>query len=126
MPIENTYSVKLNLNDSNLNKKIYKIIQSIPGFEILNSSDSQRPQLLICGVGKNPQRSLELIQSFFEDGDVGEVLITSESTSPDMLMQAMKMGIKEFFSQPIDENEVRQALNRFKERQSGIVKRTPS
>ena len=125
MPIENTYSVKLNLNESNLNKKIHRIIQSIPGFEILNSSDSQRPQLLICEVGENPQKNLKLIQSFFEDGHLGEVFITSESTSPNMLMKAMRIGVKEFISQPISENEVRQALEGFRERQSRSVKPRP-
>ena len=40
-------------------------------------------------------------------------------------MQAMRIGVKEFISQPISENEVRQALEGFRKRQSRSVKPRP-
>ena len=45
----------------------------------------------------------------------GSGLLTGESPDADVFMKAMRIGVKEFFSQPINEFEVKNALQRFKE-----------
>ena len=121
--LDNYTSIRFDLKNESVNKKLLKIVQAGGGFEVLSTTDARRPDLLIFELGDNHQKDINLVQSLLEGDDVGEVFLTSEVADPAVLMQAMRIGVKEFISQPISENEVRQALEGFRVRQSGSVKR---
>lgn len=125
MTKQNAFLVKLNLKSLNINNKFEQIIKSTNGFEFLKHNGYRTPDLLIFELGDDAENEMELIQSLLDNGDAGEIFLTSPSSESTILMRAMRIGVKEFISQPISENEVRQALEGFRKRQSESVKCLP-
>ena len=72
--------------------------------------------LLIYELGEKPENDLDLLQTMIQQQGMEEIFLTAESADSRTLMQVMRLGIKEFFTQPVDEKEVKNALARFKER----------
>ena len=94
-----------------------RIICSIKGVKIQGSDDTRRANLLIYELGKDIQKEFLHIESLLHTREVDEIFLTSANTDRDVLMQAMRSGVKEFLSQPLDEAELKEALERFKKRQ---------
>ena len=115
MPDHN-YRVKIVLNNLNLVKKFSQIVRSESGFEVLNPNDHQKFDLLIYELGEKPENDLDLLQTMIQQQGMEEIFLTAESADAGTLMQVMRLGIKEFFTHPVDEKEVKNALARFKER----------
>jgi pilus assembly protein CpaE len=57
---------------------------------------------------------------------VREVFLTSNYTSPELLVQAIRTGAKEFLPQPIRENEVRQTIGAFLQRRKHVSAPEPA
>jgi len=115
MSSETRCLVKLSSKNIGLAKKIAEIILLVGGFEIQKAADSRRPNLLIHDLIGQPGEELDTIQMLLETQRVDQVFLTGESPDADVLMKAMRIGVKEFFSQPIKEQEVKKALQRFRE-----------
>ena len=115
MSLETRCLVKLSSKNIGLAKKIAEIILLAGGFEIQKAADSRRPNLLIHDLIGQPGEELDTIQMLLETQRVDQVFLTGESPDADVLMKAMRIGVKEFFSQPINEKEVKIALQRFRE-----------
>jgi pilus assembly protein CpaE len=107
------------LKSHKLSKKLLEIIRAAGGFEVLKEGDTRKPDLLIFELGKDAEKEMGLIESLLDTDEVGEVFLTAAVAEPDVLMQAIRIGVKEFFSQPIKAEEIRQALHKFKERRKG-------
>jgi pilus assembly protein CpaE len=120
------YYLRLALKSASVSKKLMPIVRAAGGFEILSSTNARRPDLLIFELGDNHQKDVNLVQSLLEGDEVGEVFLTSEVADSAVLMQAIRIGAKEFISQPIKPEEVKDALLRFKERRKGAVPKIPS
>lgn len=90
---------------------------------MLDSADSRSADLLIYELGESPKKDFEFVQSIIKSREVAAVFLTGDSVDPRLLMQAMRLGIKEYLHQPLDENEIRLALDLFKEqqRQNAVV-----
>jgi len=110
-------NIKLDIKNPAIAKQFSEIIGSIKGCRILKQDDTLTPNLQIFEINGNPEE-LNLIQSLLNTGKLQEIFLTSEKTDPEMLMQAIRMGVKEFFPQPIRRSDVEQALKRFKERRA--------
>ena len=107
---------KIESNNPRLKNYLAAIIQSTEGFRVQGSEDTRRLDLLIFELENDDENTFRAIQSLLNSDAVGEVFLTSKNTDPSLLMQAMRIGVKEFFAQPLKEEEVRQALENFKER----------
>lgn len=112
------YLVKTILRGSNLIKKLAPTFNAIGGFEIMGNEDARQCDLLIYEMGESPQKDMAFIKSIIESGGSNEVFLISESKDPDVLMQALRLGVKEFFVQPLNSEEVKQALERFRKRRN--------
>ena len=117
----NIYSIKLVLKSRKLSKKLVEIIRAAGGFEVLKEGDTRKPDLLIFELGKDAEKEMGLIGSLLDADEVGEVFLTSDVAEPSVLMQAIRVGAKEFFSQPIKAEEVIQALQKFRGRRKDSV-----
>ncbi len=115
------YAIKLVLKSRKLSKKLVEIIRAAGGFEVLKEGDTRKPDLLIFELGKDAEKELGLIESLLDTDEVGEVFLTSDVAEPSVLMQAIRVGAKEFFSQPIKAEEVIQALQKFRGRRKDSV-----
>ncbi|UCF82899.1 MAG: AAA family ATPase [Desulfobacteraceae bacterium] len=108
--------VKIAVRNLGIRKKFEEIIASTEGYQVQSSGEKQRPDLLIFEIGKNIEKEFRVIESLVNSDSVGEVFLTSENTDQSVLLKAMRIGVKEFFSQPLNEQEVRRSLDRFKTR----------
>lgn len=113
---DNYHLIRLALKRESVSKKLLQIVKTTGNFEVLSSTDARRPDLLIFELGADHQKDVNRVQSLLEGDKVGEVFLTSKVAEPEVLMQAIRVGAKEFFSQPIKPEEVTHALRRFKER----------
>lgn len=122
---KNTIQVKVEVKDKTLRKDLLDIIRSVEGFGVQVADNGHRADLLIFELENNAEKGFQLIHSLLDLDAVGEVFLTSRNSDPAVLLQAIRTGAKEFFSQPIKEHEVRQALERFKERKEKSRNKEP-
>src|ERR1043166_3287667 len=64
----------------------------------------------------NPERTLGLTKGLLEKNPAIEVFLTSATTDTQVMLEAFRIGIKEFLPQPIHRKEFDTAVSRLKER----------
>jgi pilus assembly protein CpaE len=64
----------------------------------------------------NPERTLASMKGLLEKNPAIEVFLTAARTDPQVMLEAFRIGIKEFFPQPIHRKEFDAAVSRLKER----------
>jgi pilus assembly protein CpaE len=112
---ENIVTVRLEIRDGKVRKSLEEAISPLEGFRI-QKSFSIPSDILILEIRDNSDKEFQLIQDVQISGMATEVFLTSFRLEPDLLIQALRVGAKEFFSQPIQGEEVKAALLKFKER----------
>jgi len=110
------FSVSIKVQSEGLGKQIERIVLSVGGFRLYNSGDGRRLDLLIYELAQNFDEEFKVLQSLLDSNAVAEIFVTSEKRDADLLVKAMRAGTKEFLSQPLDELEVKDALQSFKKR----------
>ena len=123
---DSAYLIKLQTVNTKLEKQLEKTLRSTQGFLVQGQDDTTQADLLILELGENPEKDFQLLQSLVNLDAVGEVFLISKNHEPSILLQAMRMGVKEVLSDPINEQEIRQALERFKARRGKSAGREPS
>jgi len=112
---DNTFRIKLAIKNIEVHQQIKRILQDISGYEIMAQSDDRRPDLLVFELTPDCDNDFRIIESLLTGNEVGDVFLTSPHADPAILMRAIRIGAKEYFSQPINEAEVKHALKKFKE-----------
>lgn len=115
MPID-IISVKLEINNPKVKEKLEAIISSVEGFRIQGPGVSGSADLLILETGEDIKKGFQLLDSLLTSGVATEIFLTSSRTDQEILIQALRMGVKEFFPQPLKDAEVKTALLKFKDR----------
>lgn len=115
------FLVKISTQGLNLSKKLTQLVHSAGGLEVINIADGRNPDLLIYELGAKAQSDMVTVESLLKGREVGEIFLTAESVDPAVLVQAMRAGVKEFLAQPIGEQEILDALKRFKDRQMTVA-----
>jgi pilus assembly protein CpaE len=108
-------TIKLMLRSHQLRQDIDAILGSVGGFEVLQNRDTRKPDLLFFELGPDAKKEMAMIESLLKANEVGAVFLTAEHAEPAVLMRAIRLGAREFFPQPIKVDEVKQALQTFKE-----------
>ncbi len=112
----NTTSVRLEIKNPRVREELQKIIFSMVGFNIQKMDYPGPCDLLIMEIGEDLKREFQTIHALQASGRVRGIFLTCSRMEPDLLIQAMRAGAKEFFSQPIKTEEVSLALLKFRER----------
>jgi pilus assembly protein CpaE len=115
MANHNAY-VKIKVGSAQILRQLETAVASVDGLQLQNGGDNRHIDLLIFEIGNNLQKEFEVVQSLLASRAVTEVFVTARKADPALLLQTMKAGIREFLSQPLDETEVREALEGFKKR----------
>jgi len=110
-------TIKLILKNNKVRQNIADIIRTTDGFEVLQERDTHKSDLLFFEIGSDSEKEMEMIESLLKTNEVGAVFLTAENAEPAVLMRAIRLGVKEFFPQPIQVDEVRRALKKFEEQQ---------
>lgn len=107
-------SVRLDIKSAKLVKRFQKIVDSLEEVTIQKPQESGASDVVIFEVGSDFNKDLELVESMQRSPSCPEIFIASSFASSEMVMQAVGMGIKELFSEPIKNEEVEIAFARFK------------
>jgi pilus assembly protein CpaE len=118
-------SVKLETKDPNLRKQFEAIIRSVEGFYAQASDGTGRPDLLIFQLSDAPDKEFQMVNNLLNANEVGEVFYVGEHSDPAVLLRAIQSGAREFFIQPINEEEIGEALRRLQKRWKPKVEEEP-
>jgi pilus assembly protein CpaE len=113
--------VKITVHSETVAGQLEALVRKGPGFGVMEAAQGQWPDLLIMELGAAPEENFARIEEFLNAGRVKEIFVCAAGADPALLMRAMRAGVKEFFPLPLDEVEVRRALERFKERTQKIA-----
>jgi pilus assembly protein CpaE len=113
---DNTFRVNVAVKDANLAEKITGILRKDRSFQLVDPQTSDNVDLTIYQLENVDDGATDYIETLLKSDRVNELFLVSESTDPFFLMQIMRLGVKEFFPLPFDENEFQSAIERFKER----------
>ena len=85
------------------------------GFLIQSVHDTMPSDLLVLEIGDDTIRDFDTLNRAKATNKAREFFITCKSTNPDVLIQALRIGVKEFIPQPVNEAELRKALLRLRD-----------
>jgi pilus assembly protein CpaE len=96
-----------------------------PGYIMTQAKQAGAADVLILEVDEaNPQRSLSAIRSTVGAASQTEIFLTAGRIDPQMMLEAFRLGVKEYIPQPINPQELEAALGRFEERLQSRVPTT--
>jgi pilus assembly protein CpaE len=121
----NTIRIKIEVKQAGLRRKLDEIISSSGRMQVQRAQDTRRADLLIFELGDDTANEFQYIESLLNSDAVAEVFLISENSVPAVLLQAIRTGAKEFLPQPINEGELRQALEKFKDRRDKPGRKDP-
>ena len=117
---QNVIVIRFEIKQPKVKEDLEEVISSMEGFEIQNSGTPSPCDLLILEIGEDPQKEFQLMHNIQDSGVAREIFLTSSHLDPNLLLQALRAGAKEFFPQPIKREEVKEALLKFKERRERV------
>ena len=105
-------TVKLEIKNDKVRSQIAAVISSMEGFLAQRGDDPLPPDILVLEMGDDPAKDFEYLVRTKAAGGAQEFFLTARSANPDVLIQALRLGVKEFFPQPLNEADVRAAFSR--------------
>jgi pilus assembly protein CpaE len=108
------YSISIKTQSRQIGKALEQMVLSTGEFRFCDLKE--RPDLLIFQLSEAFEKEFKLLESLSASGAVGEIFFIAEESDTNLLRQAMRIGAKEFFSQPLNEPEIITALSGFKKR----------
>lgn len=112
--------VRLEIANLRVKEEFRTVISSINGFKVQKTEDKGSCDLLILEVGDDSQKSFKLANKLKASGVAGEVFLTSSIAKPEVLIEALNMGFRGYFTQPIKTKEVRTALLKIEEQKEDV------
>ncbi len=112
--------VKLAVKNTDLLDEFKNAIDETREFKIIINGKNHQPDLMICELGENYEEELKKYQSFLDKTDTTEIFLVSKRSDPEILIQALRIGIKEFFPIPVGTDVIKEALDRFKKRHNKL------
>jgi len=113
-------TVRLQIKNPKIREDVEGAVASMGGFDLQPSDSSNPCNLLILEIGEDLEKEFRLIHDIHASGEVEAIFVTSSRFEAEILVQALRAGVKEFFSQPIKLEELTSALRKFKERQPSL------
>ncbi len=108
---EKKIAVKLNIKNREAALDLEEAVLSVPGFVM--SSNGTPCDIMVVEIGNDLDEEFKLVEHIRAKGLAREVFLTSSSKDPEVLLKALKTGVKEFFPQPLNKKEVTDSLAKF-------------
>ena len=118
---DNITTVWLEIKNENVRKEMRDIVSSVQGFSVQNSPDREDCDILIIELGEDCERDCQNITALLNSGSVKDIFLVLPRTEPEVLLQAMRSGAREFFPTPINKPDVVNALLKFKGKNKSIA-----
>ena len=108
--------VQIRAKEQKLREDLRRLITSVGGFHVQEADHPGPCDLLILEIGGDIQEEFQIINRIHASGSAAEIFLTSQSTDSTILINAMRLGIREFFPQPLREEDVKGALVKLRRR----------
>lgn len=115
--MDKRFTVKLSFKDPQHKDFFFRFFSSQEGWRISAMDEDTPPDLLIYELGRDSANEMTAVESLLKTSGAGEIFLTTATPEANTVMKAMRIGIKEFLSQPFDNEEIEAALVRFCDRQ---------
>lgn len=116
-------TVRLSVKNEKALAELERLIFSTPGYSI-ETDDSAPCDLLFFEVTDvDVEKQFDFVKRAMSSGMTGQVFLLSGVTDPGILIQALKVGAKEFFTLPLKGEEVTKALLAFQAARMSVEKR---
>ncbi len=109
---EKMIAIKLNIKSRETANDLEEAVTSVPGFSI--SRNGSPCDVMVVEVGYDLDEEFKLVEQVRAKGMAREVFLTSSRKDPEVLLKALKMGVKGFFPQPLVKEEFTASLEKFK------------
>jgi pilus assembly protein CpaE len=123
--VDQDLTLSIETRDRTLKKILEKIIFSSEGFSLLKEPYDQKFDLLIYELSNDVAYDFQDLRYRLETDSIGDVFLVSNDTDRSVLLQAIKLGVKEFFTLPLKEEEFKTALGRYKENFAALCSKEP-
>jgi len=108
-------TVRLEIQNDRVREHFAVVIASMEGFLIQSMHDTMPADLLILEIGDDTAQDFDTLARARATGKAKDFFLTSKNVSPDVLIQALRTGVKEFIPQPLNEVELRKALLKYRD-----------
>ncbi|MFO8091288.1 MAG: hypothetical protein R6U13_15730 [Desulfatiglandaceae bacterium] len=115
----------LKIYDPNLQRQVIGVLNSVDGFSVqdMDMTADMRADMLILELGENPEQDYQGVQKLVDKGLVRDVFVLSASSDPQVLLGAIKVGVKEFLPLPLNPDELARGLEKIKAGRESLVTR---
>ncbi|MDH3503303.1 MAG: AAA family ATPase [Nitrospirota bacterium] len=122
--------IELSIRSAECQATLEGIIRETDGVRLKESQDYGVPALVIIELEENPEDTFTLIREMGKLNKGTEIFLTASRLESHILLEAMRAGAKEFLAQPLQKQEVGDAILRFLDRgatqvRPGDGQRTP-
>lgn len=110
-------TVSLECKNEAVTKSLADILTARRGIILSQAKGHGSADMVVIELDEaNPTRTFSSIRTILNAGDQTEVFLTASRTDPQTILEAFRIGVKEFIPQPINRLEIDTALARFEER----------
>lgn len=109
-------TVKLEIKHDKIRDQLAALVSSTDGFALHKGDANAKADLLILEMCDDPAKDFEYLERIKAQGSASDFFLTSKNVNPEILLQTLRMGVKEFLPQPIKEADVRAALAKIRDR----------
>lgn len=113
--------IELSIRSAECKATLESIIREMEGIRLKDSQDPTVPALVMMELEDNAEETFSLIREMGKLNKGTEIFLTASKVDSGLLLEAMRAGAKEFLAQPIQKQEVVDAIGRFLERVSAQV-----
>lgn len=108
--------VDISVSNADCKSTLTKCLKKIEGLRFRESQSAEMANLVIMDLAENPEETFSLIRDMTNMGKCPEIFLTAPMPDSAVLLEAMRSGAKEFLAQPIQDQEVGRAIQRYWER----------
>ena len=106
--------VTLKTDNPQVKSEFKDIIDKLDFTELIQPDGAGFADVLVMELTDDLKKDLEFIKSVL-DSKKSKVFLTSSQSRPEIILQTMRMGISDFFPQPLKKEEIERAFERIKE-----------
>jgi pilus assembly protein CpaE len=109
--------VRLEIFTDGVRQALEQYVAALGDFALKREEEAGFPQLLVLELdAADPDETFGRIRSVQQTSPTTEIFLTSARMDPQLLLEVLRAGVKEFLTQPLRPDEVQQAFQRFRER----------
>ncbi|MGP0592504.1 AAA family ATPase [Nitrospira sp. T9] len=108
--------IELSIRSTDCKSTLESFIREIDGVRLKDGQDPGVPALTIMELEEKPEDTFSLIREMLKLNKGMEIFLTAARLESNILLEAMRAGAKEFLAQPLQKQEVSDAITRFLER----------